>query len=188
MNVGILYYRNFDFSKLKYDTPCCTHLGTMRNYLPGPLRVQFPKLRVKSISNKEMVILVKNNSPGFDFLRRLEECNAKNLVKNPVKNPVKNKEPLIQANSLGNSEFSGICMKLKPNTLFFTENDELISSSHIKNILDPSDPSNPSVVIRAVCIANSQGLWTANKSYGNTWNVEQVKIYEECVEDSANIL
>ena len=165
-----VYYRDFDFRNLEYDVPCSTHLGVMRNYLPEGLRIQFPKLRIESISDNEVILLVKMNTPGYNFLKMLEKEN--------VKYAPRNKDMMKRANSLSDTaEYSRISMKIKPNnTLFFSEANELISVSYINSQLKSKN------VIRAICISSSPGLWSTGHSYGNTWNVEQIKTYVEEIE------
>ncbi len=168
MHSQVVYYRDFDFINLEYGVPCSTHLGVMRNYLPQPLRIQFPKLKIESISENEALLSVKANSPGYNFLKMLEKYN--------VQNAPKNKDMMSQVNVLSETaEYSRISMKIKPkNTLFFSERNELISASYISSLLESKES-----VIKAVCISNSPGLWSTGHSYGNTWNIEQIKIYIE---------
>ena len=171
MHSQVVYYRDFDFRNLEYDVPCSTHLGVMRNYLPEGMRIQFPKLKVESISDNEVILLVKMNSPGYNFLKMLEQEN--------VKHAPKKKDMMKRANGLSDiAEYSRISMKIKPNnTLLFSETNELISVSYINSRLN-----SKTSVVKAICISSSPGLWSTGHSYGNTWNVEQLKTYIEEIE------
>ena len=75
--------------------------------------------------------------------------------------------------SLYTQRYSIIYMKIKPDTLFFSEKNELISLSDIKSQMN----TNSNIMV--VCISNSPGLWSNGNSYGNTWNIEQLKVYIE---------
>tara|TARA_B100000427_G_scaffold302404_1_gene286224 strand:+ start:1272 stop:1772 length:501 start_codon:yes stop_codon:yes gene_type:complete len=166
MQRGVIYYRYFNFDDLEYDSPCCSHLGVMRNYLPNGLKIQFPKLRIHKIMEAELLLSVKKGSPGYNFLKTLEQYN--------IEHAPQKRNNMKHVNVLNcNSDYSIIYMKIKPDTLFFSEKNELISLSDIKSQMN----TNSNIMV--VCISNSPGLWSNGNSYGNTWNIEQLKVYIE---------
>ena len=59
-------------------------------------------------------------------------------------------------------------MKTNDSTLFFNEKNEIIDLSYILE-----NKEN----IKVVCIASTVGVWMTEKSYGNTWIIDQVKVY-----------
>ena len=59
-------------------------------------------------------------------------------------------------------------MKINDSTLYFTEENCITTLNDIRSNSDH---------VRVVVIASSDGLWLSENSYGNTWTVDQMKIY-----------
>jgi len=160
---AVTYYRDFNLTELKYGKVIKSGLGTLKKYEPAPLRIQFPKLKAVELTDAIISYEIPRGSKGFNFFRELEILN-----KARAPQPLGNRK-LFNSLDANNSERGVIIeMKVSRDTLYFREDNHQISRSDIIDHLDS---------IRIVCIANSPGLWTTDKSYGNTWNVEQIKVF-----------
>lgn len=160
-NVKVYYYKDFEFDTLKFGSPIESHLGTMKKYNLGDrhnqgIRIQFPKVNL--IENKEgsLGFHFPENSKGADFFKKLKELNETQLSDNNNLKLYKDGPEDI------------VYMKYNSNSLYFTEDEYMTTLEDItKNYLG----------CKAVVIASSEGLWTTENSYGNTWKIEQLKIY-----------
>ena len=155
------YYKDYDFRNLTYGRSIKSHLGTMKKYLPDGIKIQFPKVNPVEISDGVLKIRIYKGTEGYKFIKTLQDKNNEKMS---------NLRTLQLFNNIEQSvDFQ---MKINSETLIFNENSELISLEDLVENLHRS---------RIVVIANTPGLWTTDKSYGNTWTVEQIKAYI-CVE------
>ena len=153
----LIYYRDFNFERLIYSKSIKSHLGTMQKYNTGDsqgLRIQFPKVKILSIADSVVTLDFQDNAKGFMFFDKLKEKNG---------SKIKNKS-LIPFNW----DSARISMKVNDNTLYFTEDSCITSLDNIERNLD---------TCKVIVIASSEGLWTSEQSYGNTWIIEQMKLY-----------
>ena len=160
---AVVYYRDFNLKELKYGKVIKSGLGTLKKYEPTPLRIQFPKLKAVDLTDSVISYEIPKGSKGFNFFQELETIN-----KSRGPQPLGNRK-LFNAIDCDDSESRNIIeMKVNRDTLYFREDNYQISRSDIVDCLDS---------VKIICIANSPGLWTTDKSYGNTWNVEQIKVF-----------
>tara|TARA_X000001036_G_scaffold439484_1_gene490794 strand:- start:2453 stop:2947 length:495 start_codon:yes stop_codon:yes gene_type:complete len=161
-NVKVCYYKDFNFSKLKFKPSIESHLGSMKKYellgennSPG-IRIQFPKVQIVSFDNNNLAFCFPENSKGNQFFKKLKELNETQVF---------NFSKLKAFNDLSQDI---VLMKYNSDTLYFTEQE------HITTL---NDITNNYIGYKAVMIASSEGLWSTETSYGNTWKIEQLKIY-----------
>jgi|TARA_B100001250_G_scaffold98255_1_gene82450 hypothetical protein len=154
--VQAVYYKDYDFLKLRCSKSIRSHLGTLKKYNPEAIRIQFPKIRIHEIQGD--VWSIDFSEKGEDFLLKLQTFNE---------NKRGNKD-LILFNKLIEGKPKIVQMKVNDSTLYFNENNEIVDYSYIvENFKN----------VEARCIASTNGLWFTETSYGNTWIIDQVKIY-----------
>tara|TARA_B100001094_G_scaffold20249_1_gene17185 strand:+ start:1639 stop:2172 length:534 start_codon:yes stop_codon:yes gene_type:complete len=160
----VVYYRDFNLKELQYGKVIKSGLGTMKKYEPTPIRIQFPKLKAREITQGVITFEIPQDSRGFEFFRDLETVNRGRGPRpigdrkffNSVRDQFDPKVPIP------------IEMKLSQDTLYFREDNHQISRSDVEDVIEGC---------KLICIASSPGLWSTDKSYGNTWNVEQIKVF-----------
>jgi len=159
-----IYYRDANLQDLQYGKAIKSGLGTLKKYEPSPVRIQFPKLKAIEITDRVISFEISRDSRGFTFFHELE---SRNKAKGP--RPLGGRKLFNSINDPRNNETNIIIeMKLNQDTLYFREDNYQISRSDLEDKLADG---------RFVCIASSPGLWSTEKSYGNTWNVEQIKVF-----------
>ena len=129
----------------------------MQKYSTGDfqgLRIQFPKVKILSIADSVVTLNFQGNAKGHMFFDKLKEINGSKIKK----------KSLIPFNW----DSARISMKVNDNTLYFTEDSCITSLDNIERNLD---------TCKVIVIASSEGLWTSEQSYGNTWVIEQMKLY-----------
>lgn len=161
-NFKVCYYKDFDFRNLKFRPSIESHLGTMKKYCVEDtgtslgIRIQFPKVKLVSFDDEYLAFLFPENSKGNLFFKKLKELNLEQ---------VDHSSKLKLFNDLSQDI---VYMKYNSKTLYFTEQEHITSFNDI---------TNNYIGYKAVMIASSEGLWTTENSYGNTWKIEQLKIY-----------
>lgn len=153
----VSYYKGFNFGELRYGKGIKSHLGILHKYFVGEtqgIRVQFPKVKIVEIDSETVTLDFEER--GSCFFQRLKELNTGTIPKKL--------RPGVQFNSLS----SRISMKINDSTLYFTEENCITTLNDIRSNSDH---------VRVVVIASSDGLWLSENSYGNTWTVDQMKIY-----------
>ena len=164
----VVYYREYDFTSLKCGKSIKSHLGKMKKYLPHSIRIQFSKMKIQEILEDAMWVLeIVKKSEGYIFFNKLQEFNE---TKSFVKKDIKELNLFNNINRAGteNNYYTSIQMKTNDSTLFFNEKNEIIDLSYIIE-----NKEN----IKVVCIASTVGVWMTEKTYGNTWIIDQVKVY-----------
>ncbi len=153
----LIYYRDFKFEELCYNKAIKSHLGTMQKYSTREsqgLRIQFPKVKILGVVDNVVTLDFQGNAKGFEFFEKLKEMNVSKIKK----------KTLVPFNW----DSTRISMKVNENTLYFTEDSCITSLDNIERNLE---------TCKVVVIASSEGLWCSEQSFGNTWVVEQMKLY-----------
>ena len=157
----LLYYKDFDFGCLVYMKGIKSHLGSMMKYQykkesSQGIRLQFPKVNIVKIDENVVTLGFNENNKGLHFFQKLKDMNDSKI----------RKKGLIAFNGNG-----PISMKVNENTLYFTEDSCITTLNETKRLVENKTEC------KVVVIASSEGLWTTETSYGNTWIIDQMKIY-----------
>lgn len=169
----MVYYKDFDFSKLGFGKTIKSKLGTMNKYqydgVEEPIRIQFPKLHgiLDSGNNGVLQLFFPLSGNITDFLKNFEDKNTGALFKNSktTSNYLRHFNKVSQ-----NSNLIQFSMKLARDALIFTEQNDMITLQQLGEYLTED--------CKIVCIASTPGFWISEKSYGNSWTVEQIKVYD----------
>ena len=152
----VIYYKDFVFDKLSYGKAIKSHLGSLHKYhISGEtqgIRIQFPKVKIIESDEGTVTLDFGERRDFFDKLSNATQGVTNKLGKSFWK---------------FNSDPGRICMKINEKTLYFTD----------KNCITTYNDVRSSEHARVVVIASTEGLWISENSYGNTWIIDQMKIY-----------